>query len=55
MMFRWWVVLFVINTTDGILDGVDSVEQQVMIAMKKGGIYPGEKYKLQRFEVVRHR
>ena len=37
------------------LEGVDSVEQQVMIAMKKGGIYPGEKYKLQRFEVVRHK
>ena len=36
------------------LDGVDTVDQQVEIAMKKGGIHPYEKYKLQRFEVIRH-
>ena len=36
------------------LDGVDSVEQQISIAMQKGGIRPGEKIRLQRFEVVRH-
>lgn len=36
------------------LDGVDTVEDQVSIAMQKGGIRPGEKYMLQRFEVVRH-
>ncbi|MBO7634599.1 MAG: AmmeMemoRadiSam system protein A, partial [Lachnospiraceae bacterium] len=36
------------------LDGVDSVEQQIAIAMQKGGIRPGEKIRLQRFEVVRH-
>ncbi|MCR5594925.1 MAG: AmmeMemoRadiSam system protein A [Lachnospiraceae bacterium] len=36
------------------LDGVDSVEQQIEIAKQKAGIVPGEKVKLQRFEVVRH-
>lgn len=36
------------------LDGVDTVEQQVSIAMQKGGIQPDEPYRLQRFEVVRH-
>ena len=36
------------------LDGVDTPEQQVSIAMKKGGIGRGEKYTLERFEVVRH-
>ena len=37
------------------LDGVDTVEQQISIAMKKAGIRPGEKIRLQRFEVVRHK
>ena len=36
------------------LDGVDTVEEQVAIAMQKGGIYEDEEIKLQRFEVVRH-
>lgn len=36
------------------LDGVDTVEQQISIAMRKGGIEPGEKIKLQRFTVTRH-
>lgn len=36
------------------LDGVDTPQQQVEIAMKKGGIHKFEKYKLQRFEVIRH-
>ena len=36
------------------LDGVDSPQQQVDIAMQKGGIGRHEKYKLQRFEVIRH-
>ena len=36
------------------LDGVDTVEQQVAIARRKGGIAPGEKVQLFRFEVVRH-
>ena len=36
------------------LDGVDTVEQQVEIAARKGGIRPDDKYKLERFEVIRH-
>jgi AmmeMemoRadiSam system protein A len=36
------------------LDGVDTVKQQISIAMQKGGISPDEKYNLERFEVVRH-
>ena len=36
------------------LDGVDTVEEQVDIARRKGGIGPSEKIKLYRFEVVRH-
>ena len=36
------------------LDGVDTVEQQVSIAMQKGGIRKGEPLTLERFEVVRH-
>ena len=36
------------------LDGVDSVEQQISIAKRKGGIAPGEDVELFRFEVVRH-
>ena len=37
------------------LEGVDTVDEQVAIAMRKGGIREGEKYSLQRFRVVRHR
>ncbi len=36
------------------LEGVDTVEQQIAIARQKGGIRPGERYALERFEVVRH-
>jgi AmmeMemoRadiSam system protein A/AmmeMemoRadiSam system protein B len=36
------------------LEGVDTVEDQVAIAMQKAGIAPGTKVKLQRFEVIRH-
>ena len=36
------------------LEGVDTVEQQVSIARRKGGIAPGNKVELFRFEVVRH-
>lgn len=36
------------------LEGVDTVEQQVQIAMQKGGISKYDDYKLQRFEVIRH-
>ena len=37
------------------LDGIDTVEKQVEIAMKKGKILPNDKYQLQRFEVIRHK
>ena len=37
------------------LEGVDTVERQIDIARQKGGISAVEKYKLQRFEVVRHK
>lgn len=38
-----------------MLDGVDTIEEQVDIACRKGGIAPGEPgTTLQRFEVVRH-
>lgn len=36
------------------LDGVDTVEEQVAIARRKGGIRPGEPVSLQRFTVTRH-
>ncbi len=36
------------------LDGVDTPEEQVAIAMKKGGIRESDHYTLERFEVVRH-
>ena len=36
------------------LEGVDTVEQQVEIAMRKGRISEDENYSLQRFEVIRH-
>jgi AmmeMemoRadiSam system protein A len=37
------------------LEGVDTVEQQIEIAMQKGGIRKSDPYTLQRFEVIRHR
>ena len=36
------------------IDGVDTVEEQISIAMRKGGISPEDRYTLERFEVVRH-
>ena len=36
------------------LDGVDTVEEQIDIARRKGGIREDEPYRLERFEVVRH-
>lgn len=36
------------------LDGVDTVEEQLAIARRKGGIREDDPYTLQRFEVVRH-
>ena len=37
------------------LEGVDDVDTQVAIAMRKGGIKETDDYTLQRFEVIRHR
>ncbi len=52
----------IVSTPDGRrglllpdLEGVDTVEEQVSIAMHKGGISSGESICLQRFEVVRHK
>jgi AmmeMemoRadiSam system protein A len=37
------------------LDGVDTVDRQVSIALQKGGIRAHEPYTLERFEAVRHK
>ncbi len=37
------------------LDGVDTPEKQVSIALQKAGIRPDEDYSMERFEVVRHK
>lgn len=37
------------------LEGVDTVAEQISIAMRKGGIRPDEPYRLERFEVVRYK
>ncbi|WP_313371182.1 AMMECR1 domain-containing protein, partial [Sedimentibacter sp.] len=36
------------------LEGIDTPEEQVSIALKKAGIDPDENYNMERFEVVRH-
>jgi len=36
------------------LDGIDTVEEQIRIAMQKAGIGDNEEVKLERFEVIRH-
>ncbi len=36
------------------LEGIDTVELQLDIALKKAGIDPGQPYRMQRFEVFRH-
>ncbi|MGE5630511.1 MAG: AmmeMemoRadiSam system protein A [Caulobacteraceae bacterium] len=36
------------------LEGVDTVEEQLDIALRKAGIGKGESYKMERFEVIRH-
>jgi AmmeMemoRadiSam system protein A len=36
------------------LEGVNTVEYQIAIAMQKAGISPGENYQIQRFEVKRY-
>lgn len=37
------------------LEGVDSVDEQISIALRKAGISNDEDYKLERFKVVRHK
>ena len=37
------------------LEGVDTVEEQLYIALNKAGISPSEKYKIERFEVIRYK
>lgn len=37
------------------LEGVDTVEEQLGIALKKGGIGESDNYKIEKFEVIRHR
>jgi AMMECR1 domain-containing protein len=37
------------------LESVDTPEQQVEIALSKAGIAKGEKFSMERFEVIRHR
>ena len=36
------------------LDGIDTIDQQISIALQKAHINPKEDYKLQRFEVIKH-
>lgn len=37
------------------LEGIDDPEKQVSIALQKAGIGKGENYKMERFEVIRHK
>lgn len=37
------------------LEGVDTPQEQISIALQKGGIRPSEPYEIERFEVVRHK
>jgi len=37
------------------LDGVDSPEYQLSIALEKAGIMPHEPYTIEKFKVIRHR
>ncbi len=36
------------------LDGIDTIDEQIDIALQKAGISPDEEYKMERFKVVRH-
>ena len=55
---RFGVIVYTRDGRKGLLlpdlEGVDTVDYQVAVAMQKGGIRPNEDYYLQRFEVVRH-
>lgn len=37
------------------LEGVDTIEEQLDIALKKAGISPNSSYTIERFEVIRHK
>lgn len=37
------------------LEGINTVDEQLEIALKKAGISPNEDYNIERFEVIRHR
>ncbi len=37
------------------LEGVNSIEEQLAIALEKAGIVPNEEYTIQKFEVIRHK
>ena len=37
------------------LEGIDTAEDQVNIALRKAGIFPNEDYSLEKFEVIRHK
>ncbi|MDF2840315.1 MAG: uncharacterized protein K0Q99_1087 [Clostridia bacterium] len=37
------------------LEGVDTIEQQLDIVLQKAGISKGDSYKMERFEVIRHK
>lgn len=37
------------------IEGIDTVEEQISIALKKAGIRDSETYSMQRFEVIRHK
>jgi len=36
------------------LEGIDTPEEQVAIALQKAGIYPDENFQMERFKVIRH-
>ena len=37
------------------LEGIDTVEEQISIALQKGGISANEEYIIEKFEVIRHK
>ena len=37
------------------LSGVDTVDEQISIALKKAGIKENENYSIERFEIIRHK
>lgn len=54
---KYGVIVYKQNNSGLLLpniEGVDTAEEQVHIALRKAGIYKDDDYNLQRFEVVRH-